>query len=64
MNNYNFTEWYNITGSAIHTNSTSIYNFTIDLELITILLIIIMLCQLFLVGYIFLSHIGLIKGRY
>lgn len=65
MSSYNFTEGYNFTGTSIInpiTNATE-YSFTSDLELITIILIVIMLCQLFRTSYLFLSHIGLIKGR-
>lgn len=60
---YNFTNGSSIIGTGAHTNTSSIYDFSIDLELITMLLTIIMLCQISIMSYIFLTHIGLIKRR-
>lgn len=61
MSNYNFTNGTNIIGSDIHTNTSAIYDFSIDLELIHVILIIIMLCQIAQTSYIFLRFMGLIK---
>lgn len=61
MTSYNFTDGIEIIGTGIHTNASSIYEFNLDNELITSILIVIMLCQLTQTGYIFLEHIGLIK---
>lgn len=63
-NSYNFTQGNDIIGTEIRCANQSCYNLTIDLELITEILIIIMLCLIVQTGYIFLRHIGLIKGRY
>ena len=61
-NSYNFTQGNDIIGTEMRCFNESCYNFTIDLELITEILIIIMLCQIAQIGYIFLRHIGLIRG--
>ena len=62
---YNFTQGNDIIGVGIGNESFQdmTYTFTINLELITAILIIIMLCQIAQTGYIFLRHIGLIKMR-
>lgn len=61
VSNYNFTNGSEMLGVSTITAGDAIYSFTIDLELIHILLIVIMLCQLAQTGYIFLRHTGLIK---
>lgn len=43
---YNFTNGTSIIGSAIHTNTTSIYDLSLDIELLTAMIIIIMLCSI------------------
>lgn len=55
---YNFTNGTSIIGNGVHTNNSSIYNLSIDMELITALLIIIMLCNIILViiNMIYLSR--------
>lgn len=61
---YNFTKGNEVVGSATHTNISSLYDFSIDLELITCILIVIMICLIVQTSYIFLSHIGLIKRKW
>lgn len=63
-NSYNFTQGNDIIGTETRCANESCYFLTIDLELITEILIVIMICLLVQTGYIFLRHIGLIKGRY
>ena len=62
---YNFTNGSEINGLCYNiTSNCDGYKFWIDLELITVLLIIIMICLVAQTAYVFLSHIGLIKRRF
>jgi len=58
----NFTEGSEIVGISQTGQGAgaveSIYSFSIDLQLITALLIVIMLCQIAQTGYIFIRHLG------
>lgn len=61
-NSYNFTKGNEVIGISIdNANKVIDYNFLIDLELITIILIIIMFCEIARTTFLFLRYIGLIK---
>lgn len=60
---YNFTQGNDIIGVGIGNQSFQdmSYTFTVNLELITVILIIIMLCQIAQTGFLFLRTIGWLK---
>ena len=62
-NPYNFTQGNDIIGIGIGNESFQdmTYTFTVNLELITIILIIIMFCEIARTAFLFLRYIGLIK---
>lgn len=62
-NPYNFTQGNDIIGTGIGNQSFQdmTYTFTVNLELITIILIIIMICEIARTAFLFLRYTGLIK---